>query len=937
MRLLTLFKKANIKSDNLVDFEVKGIASSSKDVKEGFIFVPLKGEKFDGADFISDAIKNGAKLVIADRLMQTPVPFVKVDDARLVLARLSNLIYPSSEVKKIAVTGTNGKTSIAFFVYQLLKQCQIKVASIGTLGVYVDDVLEKGQMTTPDSVTLCKKLNELQKKEVKAVIMEASSHGLSQKRLDGFSFSCAGFTNLTRDHLDYHKSMQNYFEAKVYLFSSLLDQNGVAVLNADDDRFFDLKTVCEERNISVFSYGYNGSDLKIEKIESCEEGQKLTIKTKKGTKEIKIGVFGSFQVYNMLCAVGLVSRMGIDVDNILLKLADLKAPKGRLELISTHKGGKIFVDYAHTPDALENVLKSLRPHTRGRLSVLIGCGGNRDSGKRSIMGKIADKYADVVYITDDNPRFENPIDIQNAIKSACPKGIMVSDRREAICQAVQNLSEKDTLVVCGKGHETGQIIEGVTYPFDDTAEILRAVQINSQPLIWDRISLSEALNVEVSSASQITGISIDTRTLVPGDLFIAFKGEKQDGHQYVKTAIEKGASLCLVEHLVDGVFSNRQIEVPNTMRALEKMALYARKRSKARFIAITGSSGKTTTKEMLKACLSSKGLVSATKGNFNNEIGVPITLASIPPEAKYAVVELGMNHKGEISKLTKMVQPDVSVITMVGTAHQEFFDTPDGIALAKAEIFDGQKEGAIAILNRNTSFFEVLKKKAEEKKLKILTFGEASDADIILKETVIQNDCLVRMTYQNEDYAYRICFLGKHFAMNSLAVLGAVSALDIDMKDVLLAIEKTTPIKGRGLIKKVKLSKGGFITLIDDCYNANPSSMIASLQVLGSQKKGRRVAVLGQMMELGENAPKMHANLLSSIFENQIEKVFLIGPLMKNLSCILPSEVLGGYFETIRELTNALKMYLTEGDVVLVKGSNSVGLNKVVSELEKEI
>ena len=930
MELSTLLTRLGMSDKTLQDFIVTGVSNASTDVQEGFIFVPLKGEKKDGADFIDEAVQKGAKLIVADRDLKALVPVLKVDDARKYLSLLSAQFYPSQKIKKLAITGTNGKTSIAYFVYQLLNKCDIKTASIGTLGVYQDDKLQKGSMTTPDAVSLSKILHTLEEDGVEVAVMEASSHGLDQKRLFAHSFQGAGFSNLTRDHLDYHQTMQNYFEAKSKLFSEGLSETGLAVLNADEPQFELLSEISKKQNKKVLSYGYAGSDLKIEQLEALPDGQNLIFWYKDKKYSVKLNIFGAFQAFNILCALGLASSVGVEVEEMIPHLSSLAAPDGRLELVSSFNKANIFVDYAHTPDALQNVLTSLRPHTKGRLICVVGCGGNRDAGKRLIMGSVADKEADVVYVTDDNPRFEDGALIRKAIVDACPKAIEVADRRKAIYKAIQELKEGDTLVVCGKGHESGQTVNGVVYPFYDKSEILRAVNVLLDKPIWDSLSLKDALKITVDDNLFVSGISIDTRTLRPGDLFIAFKGENQDGHKYVHMAVEKGASACLVEHEVEGVQKNRQIVVPSTLKALEEMALYARKRSGAHFIAVTGSSGKTTTKEMLKTVLETQGVVGATKGNFNNELGVPITLASLPVDAKYAVIELGMNHKGEISKLTQLVKPDVSVITMIGTAHHEFFASQKEIALAKAEIFEGQQEGAVAVLNKSDAFFETLLEKAKEKNLKVITYGHTFEADFYLKDFKISDKCFVDMVYGEKDYCYEINYLGKHFAMNSLAVLAVVSAFNIPLNSVLEKIKTSSPIKGRGLMQKMKLKNGVVATIIDDCYNANPSSMIASLNVLGKQQAKRRVAILGQMLELGDQSVQMHKDLYKFILENNVDKVYTIGSLMQYLYELLPVDVKGGHFEKVDDFIKELPSVIAENDVVLVKGSNSVGLRKVV-------
>ena len=934
MLLVELLKKVNLECNDCTDIQVEGISVSSKEINKGDIFVPVKGEKADGLDFLSEAIENGAAIVLTDREIKTHLPVIKSKNLSEDIAKIASVLYPCSKIKTIAVTGTNGKTSTAYYVYQLLNAFHHKTASIGTLGVYVDDVLTTGKMTTPDSISLAKTLYELEQKDVEYVVLEASSHGLIQNRLFSFEFESAGFTNLTRDHLDYHGSMQAYFNAKKILFQKLLKQEGVGVLNTDDESFNDLSLILKERNIPIFSYGVKGHDLKINKLSPLPNGQLLSLTYQGITKEIHLNIFGSFQVHNILCAMGLVSKLGIPMKDLIDYLPNLKAPEGRLECVASQNGAHIFVDYAHTPDALHNVLSSLRPHTKGSLVALIGCGGNRDTGKRALMGEIAQKEADKVFITDDNPRFEEPSLIREMIFKACPKAKVIANRKEAIYQAIGSLKENDILVLCGKGHETGQLVNGVCYPFSDKKEALAAINTLNQ-LIWDKHSLEEALGVFVDESIRVSGVSIDTRTLKPGDLFFALKGEKVDGHKFVKTAVEKGAGACLVEKEVQGVQKNRQIIVPNVMEALEKLALYRRKKSSALFIGVTGSSGKTTTKEMLKTCLEVYGKTHATKGNFNNEIGVPLTLASVHPETKYAVIELGMNHKGEISKLTKLVQPDVSIITMIGSAHREFFNSEEEIALAKSEIFQGQKKSSVAILNHDSSFFPIMQKKALENGLKIVSFGQNQEASFRLISCDISDKCFIKFKRKDKEYAYQINFLGQHFAMNSLAVLAGIEALGLDFEKVLDVIQKTKPIQGRGLMKHLVLKGNKKITLIDDCYNANPSSMKASLSVLSKQTGGRKVAILGQMLELGENGVQLHKDLLKNILENQIDRVYTIGTLMKHLHELLPSHIQGGYFETVEELMRGIYSEINENDIVLVKGSNSVGLNRLVKMLQE--
>ncbi len=471
---------------NNVDVKsLKGLTQDSRAVKKGYLFAALPGNKYDGRAYIADAVRNGAVAVLAPEGTQWPagIPeaaFITDKNPRRKLALMAAEFYGKQPDYIAAVTGTNGKTSTVHFTKQLWKLNGIKAASIGTLGVRGPGMVRSGSMTTPDPVSLHAELADLAAVGVTHLAMEASSHGLDQHRLDGVKMKAAAFTNLTRDHLDYHPDMDSYYVAKERLFADILQQGGTAVLNADIPEFENLKKIAESRKCKILSFGFKGKDLKVIDAKPTPQGQQLKLEVLGRKHELLLPIVGGFQVMNALCALGLViAENPADVVKYMYFLPQLQGPPGRLQLVPGHASAAIYVDYAHTPDALETVLKALRPHTEGKLVCLFGCGGDRDRGKRPIMGKIASEFADEMIVTDDNPRSEDASSIRRAILEKAPKAKEIGDRREAIQTAVKNLSKGDVLVIAGKGHEQGQIFANSTEPFDDYTEALNSINANA--------------------------------------------------------------------------------------------------------------------------------------------------------------------------------------------------------------------------------------------------------------------------------------------------------------------------------------------------------------------------------------------------------------------------------------------------------------------------
>lgn len=463
------------------DIQLTGITLDSRKVQPGYLFAALPGTHSNGCDYIETAIEKGAKAILLPTGISFPnteacVPIYN-DNPRYIFSLIAALFYPKHPKHQIAITGTNGKTSTADFTRQLWALQQYNSATIGTLGVISNtDYHYTGPvLTTPDPITLHQILTNLVEHNVQYLALEASSHGLDQYRLDGLILEAAGFTNLTRDHLDYHHDFQHYLEAKLRLFNHILPIGGIAAVNADMDQnaLIQIKQTILKRGQELRLVGEQGDFLKLLSVTPLPQGQKLEIKINSGKNfMVTLPLLGRYQVDNILLALALIAKDSNDIQNLIPLLPQLKGVRGRMEQAAIlPNGAAIYVDYAHTPDALAHLLQSLRPHTHNELHVIFGAGGDRDTGKRPLMAQEANKYADQVIITDDNPRTEEPALIRQQVKMGAPSALEISGREKAIAQTIKTLQKGDILVVAGKGHEQGQIIGTTVHPFDDVTII----------------------------------------------------------------------------------------------------------------------------------------------------------------------------------------------------------------------------------------------------------------------------------------------------------------------------------------------------------------------------------------------------------------------------------------------------------------------------------
>ncbi len=492
-KILQSVKVANevLEKDVLLEnIEFADIAIDSRLVKKNSVFFAIPGKSKNGSEFIYDAAKNGAIAIIAGDFTgfenKEKLIKIKCSDPFSLLVEFLKTFYSPLPTNIYAVTGTNGKTSISEFSRQITEFLGKKSASIGTLGVICNqvsqDILQKSFLTTPDIVSFYKNLSVLKQNSVDDVFIETSSIGLEQKRIAGLDICVGSFSNFTQDHLDYHQSMEQYFKCKMMLFENVLENGSIAVLNSDIPEFENIKKICQKKNHKIFTYGFEATDFKILEIKAQDLHQEVIFKFREKTYEVHLSIFGEFQAFNILCALATVMAKHDLSDEKLRELLknfpEIKSASGRMQQVAILQNkARVFIDFAHSPDALENVLHLARKLTKSRLIVLFGCGGDRDAKKRPIMGKLACDLADLVIVSDDNPRSENPAEIRKEILAACDltKVIEIENRKDAIEKALVMLASDDILILAGKGHEKYQIIGDKKFEFDEEKIVKNAL------------------------------------------------------------------------------------------------------------------------------------------------------------------------------------------------------------------------------------------------------------------------------------------------------------------------------------------------------------------------------------------------------------------------------------------------------------------------------
>ena len=918
MLLKNLIRKIPADKRNIF---ISGIASNSKEVKKNYIFFAIRGNKINGERFIEDAIKKGASVIICSKkckFKEKNILIIKTNDIRYILSEISSRFYKLKPKNIIAVTGTNGKTSVADIFYQILRINKLPAATIGTLGIKYNDKIIKTNLTSPDTINLHKYLNFLKRKKINNVIIESSSHGLDQKRLHHINFKGAIFTNFSQDHLDYHKNMKSYLNAKLILFRQLLKKNSTIITDKEIKQFSMIKKISKKRNLKLLDISKDFENIKNDHYEYISD----------------------FKIKNIAMAIKATMLCGLKENLIYKIIKKIKNVDGRLELVKSYSNDvKVFIDYAHTPDALLKTLKSLRFFYKKNISLVFGCGGDRDQKKRPLMAKIANKYCKKIYITDDNPRNENPEKIRKELSNYINKNksFNISNRALAIKKAIQNADHQEIILIAGKGHEEFQIYKNKIINVSDK-KIVRKIKLkilsNKHKNFFQNNSiLSQILGKK--TAVNFNGLSTDTRKIKKNNLFLAIKGKRFDGNKFIQNALKKGAA-CVLSSSAATKNNKKIIKIKKPINFLNRFAKYKRDKTSAKIIAVTGSAGKTSLKNLIKNLLQYFGKTYSSPRSFNNHLGVPISLSNLSFEDKFGIFEVGMSKAGEIKKLTKLVKPHIGVITNIGEAHIENFKNIHGIARAKSEIIENIVPRGTIILNRDDKFFNFLSKKAKAFGIKISTFGINKKSDICLKKIVKKGSTskiLIKM--KNKTISLKIGDININNILSSVAVL---KELGINITKIKNNFKNFKSPAGRGRKYLIKRYKKKF-KLIDESYNANPLSLKVAINKISSirKEKFKKYLILGDMLELGSKSKKYHEELFKVINNSDIDKVFIKGKETIFAYKHLNKEKRGNILQNNEDIDLSLSKMISNNDYLMIKGSNATGLNDFSKKMIKGI
>ena len=947
---------------------ISDLVVDSRAVKPGDVFVAYPGTHQDGRLFIPQAIANGATAVLWERADFTwcddwQVANSAVTSLQSLAGSIAHMAYgkPSESLWVIGVTGTNGKTSCSQWLARALDLLDAKSAVVGTLGSGFPDALDKSvPNTTPEAITLHRELARFVRAGAKAVVMEVSSIGLAQGRLNGIGFDVALFTNLTRDHLDYHGNMESYAAAKARLF----DWPGLkhAVLNLDDA--FGRKIAatlggkvnrigfCLERENEAALSTVVDTLLVARNISVGPAGVEFDIAgdAAVGSAHVRNSALGRFNVSNLLGVAAALFASGHALSRIATVLPQLPPVSGRLERIEPDEFGThplVVVDYAHTPDALEQVLVTLRDVANGsggKLVCVFGCGGDRDRGKRSLMGAIATRFADKVIVTSDNPRTEDPRVIIADILAGCSgKPATEIERGAAIIRAIRNANPNDVVLIAGKGHEDSQEIGGGKIPFSDIA-VARKVLV-TDALHGDQAIPGQGAMLNMNDAAQAAGgrfvgveaqiyrVVTNSRAIRAGDLFVALRGERFDGHAFVTQAAEGGAVAAMVDARAEQeneFGSVPRIIVDDTLAGLGRLAAAWRARFSIPVLAVLGSNGKTTVKEMLASIMrrhvGEAGLL-ATTGNFNNEIGLPLTLLGLGTHHRCAVIEMGMNHPGEIARLAAIARPTLAVISNAQREHQEFLHTVEDAARANGEVFARMPPDAVAVLNADDACIGIWR--ALNRSRRVVTFALDQPADVRGLCDLQPFGADLEIVTPDGIVHARLQFAGLHNARNALAAAAAAWASGVALDAIGAGLTAVAPVTGR--LQK-KMSAAGAI-VIDDSYNANPDSVRAAIDVL-AKFPAPTVMVLGDMGEVGGQGPEFHREIGAYARAANIGKLFCIGALTQH--AVQAFGAAGMHAGSLDDLVFMVRNNDAPGATILVKGSRSMKMERVVSALTRD-
>ena len=946
------------------------LRTDSRAVAAGDGFLAWAGHKADGRAHVQEALARGAAACVVDA---AGAPAAGAGDGRV--AALQDLKAnagvlasrwfgePSQHLKVLAVTGTNGKTSTAWWLAHALEKLSKDelpalggCGLIGTLGVGPVSALQDTGLTTPDALRLQQVLASLVSAGVGACAMEASSIGLVERRLAGTRIDTAVFTNLTQDHLDYHGSMPAYWEAKRMLFG--WPGLRAAVINIDDAHGAALHAELAGRGLDLWSVALDApARLRAEDLRHGAAGLAFTVVEGGERAPLATRLVGRYNVSNLLGVIATLRSLGVPLAAACAACADLQAVPGRMQQIARAGQPLAVVDYAHTPDALAKVLAALRPVAEsrgGRLWCVFGCGGDRDAGKRPLMGAAAQQGADRGIVTSDNPRSEPPaVIIEQIVRGmrAAEGWSTEPDRAAAIARALAQADACDVVLLAGKGHEPYQDIAGVRRPFSDLTQAQEALArrealpANAMGTLRQACELIRARVPQArlvgDGATVLARVHTDTRTLAPGDLFVALKGERFDAHDFLPQARAAGAAAA-VAHAGLQAAGLSGIEVPDTLAALGALAAGWRAQFALPLVAVTGSNGKTTVTQMLASILRAwqGDAALATSGNFNNAIGVPLTLLRLRARHRVAVVELGMNHPGEIAELAAIAQPTVALVNNAQREHQEFMHTVESVARENGAVLQALPQDGVAVFPATDAFAPLWRELAGARPVVLFLplgggggeGGQAPMADVSCASAQWQGDAwAVRIATPGGAFDTRLRIAGAHNVTNALAATACALAAGVPLEAIARGLEAFAPVQGRSRAFAVRQG-ARVVTAVDDTYNANPDSVRAAIDVLASLPVPR-LLVLGDMGEVGLQGPQFHAEVGAYARERGVDQLLALGDLAAHAVQAFGRGAT--HFADVQALTEAARQALPGLGSLLVKGSRFMRMERVVQAIEE--
>ncbi len=906
------------------------IRSDSRHVKPGDLFCAIPGTRVDGHHFVPAAADNGAGAAVVERALESEIPQLKVANGREAVSHLASAFAgdPGRHMTLVGVTGTNGKSTTAWLIRWILA-VRGPAAALGTLGtVHVDGSIGGPTLTTPDPIDLAQELAELALAGATSASLEVSSHALDQRRVHGFQFAAAAFTSFSREHLEYHPDMASYRAAKLRLLD-LLAPGGTCAVDDSEPAWDGIRPAAP--GATVLRYGTaSGADVKAEEVELAADGCRFRLRFEGASADVSIPLPGDFNVRNALAAAAVTLGLGIDLETIATRLSTAPTVPGRMEVLNREPF--VIRDFAHNPDSCERALQTLRDVTDGQLIGVLGCGGDRDPGKRPIMGEILARLTDIAIVTADNPRSEDPVEICGQMVAGLDvdEYKIIIDRCEAISFAVSEARAGDVVVLLGKGHETTQVMADRTIRFDERRIVSKIVgsERSSRPRSFTSAEVRRALGLPTGGGERVySGVSIDSRTVVPGELFVALDGERYAGSDFLPQAAERGAVGAIIPvgraHPDLGL---EYSEVQDPVRALAEFAIQVRRESGATVVAVTGSSGKTTVKEMIGCALSETRAAYCTEGNLNSQVGLPLTILRSPKDADTWVLEAGTSEIGELRRLSKIACPDIIVVTTVGAAHLECLGSIEGVTREKLSLLDHASREATLIVGEVPP---LLVREARARKADAVVAGLGPSATLV-PESWSNEPEKVEFTRSGERFT--IAVGGEHHLRDAVLAVAVSEALGVPASAAARGLASYRPIGMRGAIKRI-----GDLTVLADCYNANPDSFAAAINHAAQINPLRRHAVFaGSMLELGEAEEESHSDVATHIAKAGFGLVAATGLFVNSVfehGNGRPSPVVLREEDPAKAIAPFVDA-LEGNEVILVKGSRGSRLERVIDYLE---